>query len=380
MKFTAYYLLTKEIIKMKATIRFITGSLVIGIAFVGGWWNWNRIQAEEIEKQSEGKVIDGLQLTIKSDKEIYKHHENIVITFSFKNVSKNTIYIYKSPVPMSDIIPEIFMIDAKGGIIKQIPIPLIVDELREIPTSDRDFQKIEANGMFLLPLIFKDISISTKSNEVSLCLAPGSYRFSVSLEFPDYLFSSEEITIKPWHGRIKSNTISIEVVTTEEFEKRVSYWLGRLNKWDKKAVEIYENPDKYSNYKDLGETNAWIGDCKAELKKLGVSVIWDNAERTYLISMTLKEAKEIGKRELKKQGYPLEEMDIKADDKNSFWYEYSAKNPSGLGGAIVERMNREGKKFWAIYFYPKEKEQLGGDVWVFIDASSSEVIGIIHGQ
>lgn len=365
---------------MKATIKFITGILVIGIALVGGWWNWNRIQAEKVEKQSEGKVIDALQFTIKSDKEIYKHYENIVITLSFKNVSKKTIYIYKSPIPMSDIIPEIFMIDAKGRIIRQIATPLIVDELREISTSDRDFQKVEPNEIFLLPLIFKDISISTKFNEVSFCLAPGSYRFSVSLEFPDYLFTSKKITIKPWHGRIKSNTIIIEVVTTEEFEKRVNYWLDRLNKWDKKAVEIYENPDKYSNYKDLGETNAWIGECKAELKKFGVSVIWDNAKRTYLRSMTLEEAKEIGRRELKKQGYPLEEMDIKADDKNAFWQEYSAKNQSGFGGAIVKRMNREGKKFWAIYFYPKGKKQLGGDVWVFIDASSSEVIGIIRGQ
>lgn len=365
---------------MRATIKFITGILVIGIASVGGWWIWNRIQAGEIEKQSEGKVTGGLQLTIKSDKEIYKHYENIVITLSFKNVSKNTIHIYKSPIPMSDIIPEIFMMDAKGRIIKQIPTPLIVDELREIPDSDRDFQKVEPNEIFLFPLILKDMSISTKFNEVSACLAPGSYRFSVSLEFPDYLFSSKKITIKPWHGRIKSNTIGIEVVTTKEFEKRVSYWLGRLNKWDKKAVEIYENSDKYSNHKDLGETNAWIGECKAELKKLGVLVIWDNAKRTYLRSMTLEEAKEIGKRELKKQGYSLEEMDIKADDQNTFWQEYSAKNPSGLGGTIVKRMNREGKKFWALYFYPKEKKQPGGDVWVFIDAGSSEVIGIIRGQ
>jgi len=97
------------------------------------------------------------------------------------------------------------------------------------------------------------------------------------------------------------------------------------------------------------------------------------------INMTLDEAKEVGKRELKKRGYPVEDMRVEADEKNTAWQEFIAKDPSILQRQIVKRMNLEDKNYWVIYYAPK-KIQLGGDAWVFVDKNEGKIIGVILGE
>jgi len=97
------------------------------------------------------------------------------------------------------------------------------------------------------------------------------------------------------------------------------------------------------------------------------------------IGMSLEEAKEKAEAELKKRGYPVEDMLVTADEKNTAWHEFVAKDPSILQRENVKRMNLEGKSYWAIYYAP-QKMMLGGDAWVFVDAKDGKILGVILGE
>lgn len=97
-----------------------------------------------------------------------------------------------------------------------------------------------------------------------------------------------------------------------------------------------------------------------------------------IVSFTLNEAKELSKRELKRRGYPVEDMRITADEKNTAWREFIA-DPSVLQRQIVKRLNLEERNYWTIYFAPK-KPMKGGDAWVFVDKNNGKIIGVILGE
>ena len=96
-------------------------------------------------------------------------------------------------------------------------------------------------------------------------------------------------------------------------------------------------------------------------------------------AVTFDQAVEIGKTELEKRDYPIEDMCMEADENNSAWQKFVAKDPSILQRQIVKRLNLEEKKYWVIYYAPKEM-QLGGDAWVFVNINNGEVIGVILGE
>lgn len=96
-------------------------------------------------------------------------------------------------------------------------------------------------------------------------------------------------------------------------------------------------------------------------------------------AVTVEQAIEIGKLELKQRGYSIENMRVEADENNSSWQKSITRDSSKLQKPIVKRLNLEEKKYWAIYYAPKDS-QLGGDAWVFIDINTGEVIGVILGE
>jgi len=57
------------------------------------------------------------------------------------------------------------------------------------------------------------------------------------------------------------------------------------------------------------------------------------------ISMTLDRVKEVAKEELKRIGYPVENMHIKADKKNTAWQKFVKKIRQILQNEIVRKMN-----------------------------------------
>ncbi|MBI5748480.1 MAG: hypothetical protein HZA00_05085 [Nitrospinae bacterium] len=95
--------------------------------------------------------------------------------------------------------------------------------------------------------------------------------------------------------------------------------------------------------------------------------------------MNIKEAIEIGKRELKKLGFDTEIMTVMADEENTAWKEFVSSNPSVMESKSVREMKLNKKNYWAIYYVPKEIA-LGGDAWVFIDIKDRSVIGMILGE
>lgn len=102
-------------------------------------------------------------------------------------------------------------------------------------------------------------------------------------------------------------------------------------------------------------------------------------------AVTLSEAIEIGKKELKKVGYPHwnEELIVKADDNNTIWKEHISSSPSVLENGDIKEMHLEEKEYWAIHYWPKKfvgTLTLGGDAFVFIDRSNGKVLGVRLGE
>ena len=85
---------------------------------------------------------------------------------------------------------------------------------------------------------------------------------------------------------------------------------------------------------------------------------------------------EIAKKAARDLGFDLKKMTMEADENNTKWKKEfpSLENAPGHIGKKVKD-----KKYWAVYFEPfppsdPNTVQLGGDLWVFIDANTGEVL------
>ena len=98
------------------------------------------------------------------------------------------------------------------------------------------------------------------------------------------------------------------------------------------------------------------------------------AERTW----TRSEILAIADQEAKKIGYDVGQMGVSLDIYNSTWRDYL--KTSERSGAIQEIEGKlNDRHYWAVYYSPL-KEQLGGDLFVFIDRNTREVLGILRGK
>jgi hypothetical protein len=102
-------------------------------------------------------------------------------------------------------------------------------------------------------------------------------------------------------------------------------------------------------------------------------------------TVALQKAIELGRDELRRSGYmnSIEQLDVQADDNNSFWKDFIRNQPSIMENDQIKNMKLDERAFWAIYFSPKRKRgtiNVGGDAFVFIDRDTEKVIGVLLGE
>ena len=81
--------------------------------------------------------------------------------------------------------------------------------------------------------------------------------------------------------------------------------------------------------------------------------------------------------EAQRLGYDLSQMRVAYDEGNSQWEEYHAAHAGGQAKETDTSLT--GHVYQAVYYRP-EAEELGGDLWVFIDADTGEVLATIQGE
>ena len=106
------------------------------------------------------------------------------------------------------------------------------------------------------------------------------------------------------------------------------------------------------------------------------------AERTWTRSEILAAADA----KAKELGYDVERMSVSFDVYNSGWRDY-LKSIGRTDAAIDSRL--DGRTYFAVYYAPLKTRKagveladpaLGGDLWIFIDGDSGEVIYSLSGQ
>lgn len=99
-------------------------------------------------------------------------------------------------------------------------------------------------------------------------------------------------------------------------------------------------------------------------------------------TVVLAEAIKTGQNELKVIGYEYwdKDLSISADGENSVWNKYIQSSPAVLENEAIKKMQLDRKRYWAIYYVPKNYSGKGGDAFVFIDCSDGKIIGYLLGE
>ena len=90
--------------------------------------------------------------------------------------------------------------------------------------------------------------------------------------------------------------------------------------------------------------------------------------------ITLDQAIELGRQELRRRGY--ENMTVEADCDNTFWKKHMSYGMRS--GSVESRIRKmDATSYWAIW-YGRGRNWVGGDAWVFIGRVNGEIIGVIQ--
>jgi hypothetical protein len=93
-------------------------------------------------------------------------------------------------------------------------------------------------------------------------------------------------------------------------------------------------------------------------------------------------AVEIANEEITILGYNLKNMEIRVSFHENPWNEYLPRNDTSKY-VSVRKNKLEDKKYWAVYYFVKTKNDqitVGGDVCIFIDANTGEIITNYRGK
>ena len=83
--------------------------------------------------------------------------------------------------------------------------------------------------------------------------------------------------------------------------------------------------------------------------------------------------------EAKRLGYDVDHMGISFDVYNSRWNERTANDaPDTAPAALLKKL--EGRRYFAVYYSLMKEPMMGGDLFVFVDRNTSEVIGVLRGK
>lgn len=92
--------------------------------------------------------------------------------------------------------------------------------------------------------------------------------------------------------------------------------------------------------------------------------------------LTLDKAIITSGKKVEELGYNLDDLEVIANEQNLIWCQHR-KNVSVDFGRLDKKL--ESRKYWAIYYRPK-KSQFGGDLFIFIDKNTGEIIDYLRGQ
>ena len=95
-------------------------------------------------------------------------------------------------------------------------------------------------------------------------------------------------------------------------------------------------------------------------------------------SWTRSEILAIADAKAKELGYDVEQMSVAFDFYNSHWHDYLRRATNFVPYPDIPAKLND-RKYWAVYYAPI-KDQLGGDLSVFIDRETGETIDVIQGQ
>lgn len=82
--------------------------------------------------------------------------------------------------------------------------------------------------------------------------------------------------------------------------------------------------------------------------------------------------------EAQRLGYDVSHMSVAYDDGNTQWEEHHVAH-AGTPQTHEVDQRLHGHVYQAVYYSP-EADQLGGDLWVLIDAETGEVLAAVQGQ
>jgi hypothetical protein len=142
------------------------------------------------------------------------------------------------------------------------------------------------------------------------------------------------------------------------------------------SVKLMEGP-----YERLGSVTQTASD--AEVKSFAESspvaaFLAKTARGSHVFKKpTASSPKAVADAKAKELGYDVEALLPAAfDADNTKWKAYRAtlKEPPPGAKAI------EGRSFWAVYYGPKNPKQRGGDLWVFVDRETHQVLAALRGR
>lgn len=213
---------------MNSKIKILIGILVIGIVLISGWFILSQIPAEATEKSFEdSESIGDLKLVIKSNKEVYRVGDKIVLKITWNNIGKETFYLFH-PIDFHEgqnlIIKDEF---DKGVMIFQ------TIEYQRMIGGKNNFHLLEPNKSFSLtisgtigiPNVYgypykteeeaKGLYIFTMK-DTACYLKLGTYKIQYSYTndrvfYYDNQGEKEFFDKDVWTGTLASNTITIKI-------------------------------------------------------------------------------------------------------------------------------------------------------------------------
>ncbi len=104
--------------------------------------------------------------------------------------------------------------------------------------------------------------------------------------------------------------------------------------------------------------------CKAKNEKMNISI---------------QQAIEKANIKAKQLGYNLSSMTVIGDVDNTKWKHFAGRIDLVTHfPALAEQI--KGKEYFAIYYQPNNVEQFGGDLWIFTDRHTGEILGVWQGK
>jgi hypothetical protein len=79
---------------------------------------------------------------------------------------------------------------------------------------------------------------------------------------------------------------------------------------------------------------------------------------------------------IRELGYDLRNMTTEYDTDNKQWKKYTESLSDGDMDSTMALLHE--RDFQGVYYAPKGKSTLGGDVWVFVDRDTNEVITVLR--